>query len=109
MRVDARDDDDLRHGLALRGAITAAYGFQVSRLATIDWRLAPEIGAGSSILYGIGTRYVDELFAGVRLTYRRGFQPDRGARGIGGHVGFRASRTADGIGFAFMLGYDWGL
>ena len=109
MRIDARNDDDLRHGLALRGAITAAYGFQVSRFATIDWRVAPEVGVGSSILYGIGTRYADETFAGVRLSFRRACTTDKGARGIGGHLGFRASHTADGFGAAFVVGYDWGL
>jgi hypothetical protein len=109
LRIDARDDDDFRHGLGLRGALTAAYGFGVSRFATIDFRVAPEIGVASSVVYGIGMRYVDETFAGVRLSFRRGFETVRGARGIGGHLGFRTSRTADGIGFAFSIGYDWGL
>jgi hypothetical protein len=108
LRVDERHDDDTRHGFALRGALTAAYGVRVSKLATIDWRMGPEIGVGSSLTYGIGVRYVDEQFVGLRMSFRRGFSMDKGARGVGGHLAFRVSRSDGQLGGSVLLGYDWG-
>jgi hypothetical protein len=108
LRLDTTDDDP-SHGFELRAGAALGVGLEVSRWADIEWRVTPELGAASSVLVGDGTNR--ELFAGVRATaaHIERSARDHRARGIGGHVGMRISRTEAGLGGWVTLGYDWGL
>ncbi len=114
LRIDANADDDPRHGFALRGALAIEVPLERAHWGDIDWRLSPQLGVGSELLYGIGQRDATEVFAGFRASFRKVVttQPsDRigVARAIGGHVIFRIARSDGALSGSFMLGYDWGM
>jgi hypothetical protein len=114
LRLDAPGKDDLRHGVAARAAATLDYGFTVSRWATFDWRLGPEVGVSTAVLYGAGPmhRTENEWFGGLRASYRvivDGARASGRARGFGSHVSVRVGRSNGLTLVNATIGYDWGL
>jgi len=116
LRLDAPDDDDPRHGFALRGGASLGYRFRVSHFADIDWGVEPQVGAATAAVYGLGKddRSQHEIFAGVRASFRWAMddRPSRGfgiARGMGAHVTLRVAESQGALAASFLLGYDWGL
>lgn len=106
LRLDSLDSDDPRHGFALRAGATLAYRIPVSHFMGIDWGIAPELGAATSTLFGIGPRAQHEFFGDVRGSFRYA-RDDRD--GIGVHLTLRVARAEGELAASFMLGYDWGL
>jgi hypothetical protein len=116
LRLDAPDEDDPRHGFALRAGATLGYRFRVSHFADLDWGIEPHVGAATAAVYGLGAddRTQHEVFAGVRASFRAviDHEPSQGfgiARGMGAHVTLRVARSQGELAASFLLGYDWGL
>lgn len=113
LRVDASDNDDPRHGFALRGGATLEVPVLQTVWRTVDLRLAPQIGVASEVFSGLADRRTAvELSAGVRASFRKVLHEDADggyARGIGAHMTFRLTRANGELGATFLVGYDWGL
>jgi hypothetical protein len=115
LRLDASEDQDRRHGFALRGGVSLGYRFAVSHLAGIDWGVEPAVGVASSAIFGIaGDRAQHEVFADIRGSFRAviDHHPQQyflQSRALGGHVALRLTRAQGELDAAFLVGYDWGL